>query len=71
MILHRHRVSTFLNKGKATDWSLWYSKTPTVSGPNIEVESKEFDVAQLKRIGSSRQLGSLYKENISREHIRY
>lgn len=70
MVLHRHRVSTLFNKDKPTNWSLWYSNQPTVGGPHIEVESKEFADDQVKRLGSSRQLGSLYKEK-PHEHIRY
>lgn len=71
MQLHRHRVSTFLNQGEVTDWSIWYSNEPKVRDPNIQIETKEFADDQVQRIGSSKQLGALYKESTEHEHLRY
>lgn len=69
MLLHRHRVVTLFNKDGHTGWSVWYSKTPTPKEGN-EIESREFAEDQVKRLGSSKSLGSLYKEK-HHEHIRY
>lgn len=63
MLLHRHRVKTFLNEGSEKDWTCWYSNTPNTEGRNIEVQTQEFSEDQVQRICSSKELGTLYKQN--------
>ena len=60
MLLYRHRFKTLLSTD--ADWTCWYTTQRVNHDSGVEVESKEFDEADLVKLGSSKELGTLYKE---------
>jgi len=59
--LGRHRIVTLFTNDK--NWTVWYTADPrTAAGAGAEIETKTFSKASLKRVGSSKRLGHLYRE---------